>query len=24
MWCETVDRDGAEGPTLGVHLGMGG
>jgi formamidopyrimidine-DNA glycosylase len=24
MWCETVDRDGNEGPHLGVHLGMGG
>jgi formamidopyrimidine-DNA glycosylase len=24
MWCETRTRDGAEGPHLGVHLGMGG
>jgi len=24
MWCETVGRDGAAGPDLGVHLGMGG
>ncbi len=24
MWCETVDRSGAPGPNLGVHLGMGG
>ena len=24
MWCETVGRDGSEGPHLGVHLGMGG
>lgn len=24
MWCETENRDGTEGPTLGVHLGMGG
>jgi formamidopyrimidine-DNA glycosylase len=24
MWCETASRDGAPGPTLGIHLGMGG
>jgi formamidopyrimidine-DNA glycosylase len=24
MWCDTVNRDGEEGPSLGVHLGMGG
>jgi formamidopyrimidine-DNA glycosylase len=24
MWCETLGRDGAPGPHLGVHLGMGG
>ncbi|MDT7745675.1 MAG: formamidopyrimidine-DNA glycosylase [Actinomycetota bacterium] len=24
MWCDTVTADGAEGPHLGVHLGMGG
>ena len=24
MWCETAGRDGAPGPHLGVHLGMGG
>lgn len=24
MWCETVTSDGASGPTLGIHLGMGG
>lgn len=24
MWCETVTADGAAGPHLGVHLGMGG
>lgn len=24
MWCETVDSDGEPGPTLGIHLGMGG
>ncbi len=24
MWCDTVDADGAPGPTLGIHLGMGG
>jgi formamidopyrimidine-DNA glycosylase len=24
MWCETLTRDGAPGPHLGVHLGMGG
>jgi formamidopyrimidine-DNA glycosylase len=24
MWCETAGRDGAPGPHLGIHLGMGG
>ena len=24
MWCETTGRDGAAGPHLGIHLGMGG
>ncbi|MCK5755946.1 MAG: formamidopyrimidine-DNA glycosylase, partial [Mycobacterium sp.] len=24
MWCETETADGSEGPTLGIHLGMGG
>jgi formamidopyrimidine-DNA glycosylase len=24
MWCDTVAADGAAGPHLGVHLGMGG
>jgi formamidopyrimidine-DNA glycosylase len=24
MWCDTVTADGAEGPHLGIHLGMGG
>lgn len=24
MWCDTVTTDGSEGPTLGIHLGMGG
>ena len=24
MWCETAGRDGAPGPNLGIHLGMGG
>lgn len=24
MWCDTVTADGAPGPHLGVHLGMGG
>ncbi|GEL22854.1 formamidopyrimidine-DNA glycosylase [Pseudonocardia sulfidoxydans NBRC 16205] len=24
MWCDTRDPHGDEGPTLGVHLGMGG
>ena len=24
MWCETVTADGCSGPTLGIHLGMGG
>ena len=24
MWCDTVTADGADGPALGVHLGMGG
>lgn len=24
MWCETSDRDGEPGPTLGLHLGMSG
>lgn len=24
MWCETETASGAEGPTLGIHLGMGG
>ncbi|MET0796411.1 MAG: DNA-formamidopyrimidine glycosylase family protein, partial [Rhodococcus sp. (in: high G+C Gram-positive bacteria)] len=24
MWCETVTADGSSGPTLGIHLGMGG
>jgi formamidopyrimidine-DNA glycosylase len=24
MWCETAGRDGEPGPSLGVHLGMGG
>jgi formamidopyrimidine-DNA glycosylase len=24
MWCETAGREGAPGPHLGVHLGMGG
>ncbi|MET0187756.1 MAG: DNA-formamidopyrimidine glycosylase family protein [Pseudonocardia sediminis] len=24
MWCDTVTADGTEGPSLGVHLGMGG
>lgn len=24
MWCDTVTADGAAGPTLGIHLGMGG
>jgi formamidopyrimidine-DNA glycosylase len=24
MWCDTVTADGADGPHLGIHLGMGG
>ncbi|MEJ2888540.1 Fpg/Nei family DNA glycosylase [Actinomycetospora aeridis] len=24
MWCDTVTADGADGPSLGIHLGMGG
>lgn len=24
MWCETTTADGSIGPTLGIHLGMGG
>ncbi|WP_133828551.1 DNA-formamidopyrimidine glycosylase family protein [Actinomycetospora succinea] len=24
MWCDTVTADGAAGPHLGIHLGMGG
>ncbi|MGB3770544.1 MAG: DNA-formamidopyrimidine glycosylase family protein [Rhodococcus sp. (in: high G+C Gram-positive bacteria)] len=24
MWCDTVTADGTDGPTLGIHLGMGG
>ena len=24
MWCDTETADGTEGPSLGVHLGMGG
>ena len=24
MWCDTETADGDEGPSLGVHLGMGG
>lgn len=24
MWCETTTSDGSAGPTLGIHLGMGG
>jgi formamidopyrimidine-DNA glycosylase len=24
MWCETTIADGSAGPTLGIHLGMGG
>lgn len=24
MWCETTIADGSTGPTLGIHLGMGG
>ncbi|GAA1463037.1 Fpg/Nei family DNA glycosylase [Williamsia maris] len=24
MWCETETADGSPGPTLGIHLGMGG
>ncbi|GGG15572.1 formamidopyrimidine-DNA glycosylase [Rhodococcoides trifolii] len=24
MWCDTVTADGSAGPTLGMHLGMGG
>jgi formamidopyrimidine-DNA glycosylase len=24
MWCDTENSDGDEGPSLGVHLGMGG
>jgi formamidopyrimidine-DNA glycosylase len=24
MWCETVTADGADGPLLAIHLGMGG
>ena len=24
MWCETRLADGSDGPTLGIHLGMGG